>query len=76
MSIHLRTSPIAFASGVTGSQAKAFFAAASNPKTLKWYDTAHDVLDTAAISDRARFLAAQLNLKPIEPILREKIGIP
>jgi hypothetical protein len=42
---------------------------------LKWYDTAHDVLDIAAISDRARFLDSQLGLKPIEPILKAKIGV-
>jgi dienelactone hydrolase len=61
--------------GVPDAQAQALFDAASKPKTLKWYDTAHDVLDIAAISDRARFLASQLGLKPIEPILKAKIGI-
>jgi cephalosporin-C deacetylase-like acetyl esterase len=60
--------------GVTESQAQAFFDAASQPKALKWYDTAHDVLDIAAISDRARFLASHLGLKGIEPILKAKIG--
>ncbi|MFN7938716.1 MAG: prolyl oligopeptidase family serine peptidase [Bryobacteraceae bacterium] len=61
--------------GVTDAQAQAFFNAASEPKTLKWYDTAHEFLDIAAISDRARFLALNLGLKPIEPILKAKIGI-
>jgi dienelactone hydrolase len=64
-----------FDPGVPDEQAKAFFDAASEPKTLKWYDTAHDVLDIAAISDRARFLASHLKLKPIEPILKAKIGV-
>jgi dienelactone hydrolase len=61
--------------GVPDEQAKTLFDAASEPKALKWYDTAHDVLDIAAISDRARFLASHLKLKPIEPILRAKIGV-
>lgn len=61
--------------GVPDSQAQAFFEAASEPKALKWYDTAHEVLDIAAISDRARFLVLQLRLRPIEPILRSKIGV-
>ena len=62
--------------GVDDEQAQAFFEAASQPKTLKWYDTAHEVIDIAAISDRARFLGVQLALEPIEPILKAKIGVP
>lgn len=60
--------------GVSRQDSLDFFNAASEPKQLKWYDTAHDVTDIAAISDRARFLAEQLQLQPIGPILREKIG--
>src|SRR5579864_909322 len=61
--------------GVPDQDAQKFFDAASEPKQLKWYDTGHEVLDIAAISDRARFLATHLNLPPIEPILKAKIGI-
>lgn len=61
--------------GVPDAQAQTFFDAASEPKALKWYDTGHEVLDIAAISDRARFLGSHLRLKPIEPILKAKIGI-
>ncbi|HXB68841.1 MAG TPA: prolyl oligopeptidase family serine peptidase [Candidatus Acidoferrales bacterium] len=61
--------------GVTDAQAQTLFDAASEPKTLKWYDTAHDVVDIAAISDRARFLATHLGLKRIDPILKAKIGV-
>ena len=53
-------------------QAKTLFDTASEPKALRWYDTAHEVLDIAAIADRARFLASQLKLKPIDPILKAK----
>jgi dienelactone hydrolase len=61
--------------GVTDAQAQTLFDTASEPKTLKWYDTAHDVVDIAAISDRARFLATHLGLKRIDPILKAKIGV-
>jgi poly(3-hydroxybutyrate) depolymerase len=61
--------------GVTDAQAQTLSDAASEPKTLKWYDTAHDVVDIAAISDRARFLATHLGLKRIDPILKAKIGV-
>jgi cephalosporin-C deacetylase-like acetyl esterase len=61
--------------GVPDKDAQDFFNAASEPKQLKWYDTGHEVLDVAAISDRARFLSMQLNLAPIEPILKTKIGV-
>ena len=60
--------------GVPEKDAQNFFDAASRPKEFKWYDTGHEVLDIAAISDRARFLSTQLGLPPIEPILRAKIG--
>ena len=61
--------------GISDEQAQTFFDAASEPKTLRWYDTALEVVDIAAISDRARFLDSHLGLKPIEPILRAKIGM-
>jgi cephalosporin-C deacetylase-like acetyl esterase len=61
--------------GVPDPDAQDFFDAASEPKQLKWYDTGHEVLDIAAIGDRARFLSRQLNLPSIEPILKAKIGV-
>lgn len=62
-------------SGVPEKDAMDFFAAASEPKQIRWYDTGHDVLDIQAIADRARFLAEQLALRPIDPILKAKLGI-
>jgi hypothetical protein len=61
--------------GVPERDAVDFYAAASEPKQLRWYDTGHDILDIQAIADRARFLADQLALRPIDPILKEKIGL-
>jgi len=49
--------------GVPHEDALEFYQAAAGPKELKWYDTAHDVDDIAAIADRARFLAKALGLR-------------
>ena len=61
--------------GVPEKDAQDFFDAASEPKQLKWYDTGHEVLDIAAIADRARFLSKHLSLPPIDPVLKAKIGV-
>lgn len=61
--------------GVPEKDALDFYNAASTPKRLEWYNTGHDVLDIAAISDRMRFLAGQLGLQPAEPVLKAKIGV-
>lgn len=60
--------------GVPISDAEAFFDRATEPKQLKWYDTGHDVNDLSAIADRARFLAKNLKLLPVEALLRSKIA--
>jgi len=52
-----------------------FYNAASEPKQLKWYDATYEVTDIEAISDRARFLAEDLKLSAIDPILRKKTGL-
>jgi cephalosporin-C deacetylase-like acetyl esterase len=64
-----------FDRGVPNKDAVDFFNAASEPKQLRWYDTGHEVLDIQGIADRARFLADQLALRPVDSILREKIGV-
>ena len=61
--------------GVPEKDAVEFFNAASEPKQLRWYDTGHAVFDIQVIADRARFLADQLALRPVDPILRVKIGV-
>ena len=60
--------------GVPHEDALKFYEAASGPKEFKWYDTAHDIDDIAAIADRAQFLAKALGLKGIDGILRAKAG--
>ena len=61
--------------GVPEKDTLDFYNAASEPKELRWYNSGHDVLDIAAISDRLRFLATQLGLQPVEPVLKRKIGL-
>jgi len=61
--------------GVSEQEALEFFRAAGEPKELKWYDAVHEVTDIAAVCDRARFLAKELKLPPIDPLLRKKAGL-
>ena len=51
-----------------------YAAAASGPKEVKWYDTGHDLNDVQALLDRASWLRKRVGLRPIGPILREKMG--
>jgi dienelactone hydrolase len=60
--------------GVPHEDAVKFFEAASGPKEMKWYDTAHDIDDIAAMVDRARFLAKALGLHGAEAVIRAKAG--
>ena len=48
--------------------------AATGPKAVKWYDTGHDLNDVQALLDRASWLRKRVGLRPIAPILREKMG--
>jgi len=59
---------------VSQKDAQDFFDASTGPKTLKSYDTAHDVDDIAALADRARFLGNALRLRSIDRLLREKVS--
>lgn len=60
--------------GVPHEDALKFFQAATGPKEFKWYDTAHDIDDIAAIADRARFLARALSLSGMDGMIRSKAG--
>jgi hypothetical protein len=52
--------------GVPHKDSVEFYEVATGPKELKWYDTAHDIDDMGAITDRARFLAKVLGLANAE----------
>jgi fermentation-respiration switch protein FrsA (DUF1100 family) len=61
--------------GVPHDDALKFYEAATGPKELKWYDTAHDIDDLAAITDRIRFLSKALGLADADKTIRSKAGI-
>jgi cephalosporin-C deacetylase-like acetyl esterase len=61
--------------GVPHDDALKFYEAATGPKEMKWYDTAHDIDDIAAITDRTRFLSKALGLADVDKTIRSKAGI-
>uniref|UniRef100_Q026C7 Peptidase S9 prolyl oligopeptidase catalytic domain-containing protein n=1 Tax=Solibacter usitatus (strain Ellin6076) TaxID=234267 RepID=Q026C7_SOLUE len=60
--------------GVPHQDSLKFYEEASGPKEMKWYDTAHDIDDIAAVADRTRFLAKALGLSGAETALGTKTG--
>lgn len=52
---------------------KRYAEAASKPKSVKWYDTGHDLNDVQALLDRAEFLRDKIGIKPIARILERKL---
>jgi fermentation-respiration switch protein FrsA (DUF1100 family) len=62
-----------FDPGVPHKDAEDFYNAASEPKSMKWYDTAHDIDDISATTDRARFLGKALNMQDTEQVLKHKV---
>jgi hypothetical protein len=51
-----------FDEAIAQSDAKAFFAAASEPKQLKWYNTGHKMNAPAVTKDRTEFLKKELGM--------------
>lgn len=49
------------------------YAAATEPKQQKWYDTGHDLNDIQVLLDRANWLHEQISIRPIAPLLRKKL---
>jgi dienelactone hydrolase len=52
----------------------AYFEAASQPKTVKWYPTGHDLNDPHAWADRARWLAQQIGVKNAPSVLQTSVS--
>ncbi|TDD52935.1 hypothetical protein E1263_28695 [Kribbella antibiotica] len=61
-----------FDPNVSRENCEAFFAAGSEPKEFRWYDTGHVINEVAAYRDRARFLAEWLNLPRLPDRLRAR----
>lgn len=54
---------------VSEAAAKAYAAAASLPREVRWYFTGHELNDQASLRDRAQWLSVQLRTRPIWPEL-------
>ncbi len=52
---------------------KRYAGAASEPKSVKWYDTGHDLNDVQALVDRSEWLRGKIGTRPIAPILKRKL---
>jgi cephalosporin-C deacetylase-like acetyl esterase len=55
---------------ISDAAAKAYAAAASLPKEVRWYFTGHELNDQASLRDRAQWLSVQLRTRPIWPELQ------
>lgn len=47
-----------------------YYRAASEPKSVLWYDTGHELNDPRAFLDRIRWLGRELRLRDVEAVLR------
>jgi dienelactone hydrolase len=50
-----------------------YYAVASEPKRLKWYDTGHELNDVQALLDRAEWLHEQIGIKSVKPFLQKRL---
>ena len=55
------------------SAMKRYSQAASEPKTVRWYATGHELNDVRALADRAAFLQERIRVKPLKPIVERKL---
>lgn len=58
-------------SWIPKASAEQFFAAAAEPKRIKWYVTSHEFTDLAAVKDRARWLEQEIGIGSVTASLRE-----
>jgi hypothetical protein len=58
---------------MTEADMQKYFQAASQPKTVKWYDAGHELQDFQAMIDRADWLQKQLGIRSITKILEKKL---
>lgn len=50
-----------------------YYNAASEPKTIKWYDTGHELNDPQALFDRAEWLESQIDITSLKPIIEKML---
>jgi hypothetical protein len=51
-----------------------YFDAASEPKSILWYETGHDLNDPRALGGRARWLSRHLRIRDIGLVLHRSLG--
>jgi dienelactone hydrolase len=57
------------------ASSKRYAEAASNPKEVRWYETAHDLNDLQTYIDRARWLEKYIRTRPVEETLKRKLAV-
>jgi len=50
-----------------------YYAAASQPKEIRWYATGHDLNDVRTLADRAGWLGPRIGLKPLRPLFEKRL---
>ena len=50
-----------------------YYAAASQPKEVRWYSTGHDLNDLRALADRAAWLGPRIGLQPLRPVFEQRL---
>jgi dienelactone hydrolase len=58
---------------VTEEEGLDYYRKASQPKTALWYSTGHELNDLGALRDRDEWLAEQLGLAPVGPLLHDQL---
>jgi dienelactone hydrolase len=58
-------------SWISRRAAETYFAAATEPKAIKWYRSAHDFNNLEALADRALWLKKEIGIRSIVPLLQE-----
>ena len=50
-----------------------YYHAASEPKSVLWYDTGHELNEPRALTDRVRWLGRELRLRDVDEVLRRLV---
>ena len=52
---------------------KRYYDAASEPKSIKWYDTGHELNDPQALIDRAEWLRQRMKMGPVKSLFQKML---
>ena len=51
-----------------------YYKAAGDPKSVRWYETGHELNDVRAMADRSRWLAGRLRLRGVDAMLKNLVA--